>query len=148
MQEVWLHHGKITENNNTALWSGSSEIYENNQAYHFKIQGNCGMVSIRTGRDFKWKLVVIPSSGKPIARFVHEDFPNHGVCIDEFLMDREVGEGAFHLVVDCQSKRLHLKMNQSEKEGPFVSVEPHQPLRRAGLVDGDSNFTFCIGHKW
>ena len=146
MRDIWLY-GNFAENNNMSLWSGSSEIYERNPDYHFKIQGNYGMVSIRTGRDFKWKLAVISSrdSEKPFVRFVHDDFPTHGICTDEFLMDSQVGEGAFHLVAYYQSKRFHLKM---EKKDPFVSLGEHEPLRRTGLVEGAVDFTFCIGQKW
>lgn len=90
MRDIWLY-GNFAENNNMSLWSGSSEIYERNPDYHFKIQGNYGMVSIRTGRDFKWKLAVISSrdSEKPFVRFVHDDIPTHGICTDEFLMDSQ-----------------------------------------------------------
>ena len=148
-KDIWLH-GKFTQKDDAALWSGSEEIYEKNQNYHFKIQGNHGMVSIRTGRDFRWKLVVIPNPSRetPLVCFVHDDSPVQRVCTDEFLMDSEVGEGAFHLVVVYQGKRYYLKMNRSKKGDPFVSLEPHEPLRRAGLVEGVVDFTFCIGQKW
>ena len=150
IREMWLH--RLTDNNES-FWVGLNGIDEKKPKCHFKIQGNSGIVNIRTGANFNWKLVVIPSAEpkKPLdatVRFVPDNGEIHNSYIQEFLLDSEIGEGAFHLVVLMNGSRYHLRLNKTGKDDPFIVLEQHEPRRRAGLVGGDVDFTFCIGQKW
>ena len=155
MYDVWLRKDDKSEANGVVPWRRTVAIDdERNPDYHFKIQGDNGIVSVRTGQDFRWKLVVIPSEdpkkpGDSAVGFFHENnFGNRGY-MDKFLIDCETGESTFQLVVEVHGHRCHLMLNDKDGNYPIiVAPKEHKPIRRAGLVDGVTYYTFGIGQKW
>ena len=135
-------------------WVGTLDMEDRHPNYHFRIQGNNGIVSVHTGKDFKWKLVVIPPAdprrlGDCKVGFAHEDEYSNMNLIDNFMIGMEVGENAFHLIVDVHNQRRHLMLDETDKTYPIVvHPKPHQPVRLAGFMDGEKYFTFSIGHQW
>ena len=162
MFDMWLRRDSKYEGNGIVPLCGTLDIDdERDPDYHFKIQGDNGIVSIRTGKKFEWKLVVIPSQDpkKPegsFVGFVHDNDlekirmnPNKKKYIEEFVLECETGEGTFHLVVELEGQRRHLKLNDKDERYPVtVNAKEYNPMCRAGLVDGQNYFIFEIGQKW
>ena len=156
MFDLWMRLDKTA--GEVRPWTGTPGLGIDDDGrdpnYHFRIQGNNGIVSVHTGEDFMWKLVVIPSVdpsrlGDCVVGFVHKDDFNGKNFIDKFTIEMEVGENAFHLTVDVHGQRRHLMLDQTNKTYPIVVYpKQHQPVRLAGFVDGVKYFTFCVGIKW
>ena len=154
MFDLWLRLDETAEE--VRPWTGTLTLGSDGRDpnYHFRIEGNNGIVSVHTGEDFMWKLVVIPSAdpsrlGDCTVGFVHKDNFSRKNFIENFSIEMEVGENAFHLIVDVHNQRRHLKLDPENETYPIV-VHPkqHQPVRLAGFVDGVKYFTFCVGNKW
>ena len=173
MYDVWLCLDEKSEEE-IKPWIGTSDIeplietsdiddlnpddYFRNPNYHFRIQGENGVVSVHAGKEFKWKLVVAPAQDPTRPQnarvgFVHVDkCENQSSYIQNFQMGMEIGENVFHLIVHFGRESYHLKLDPSDTVNKFYPIgvypESHEPVRLAGLVDGETYFTFCIGQEW
>ncbi len=153
MHDVWLCvKEKETSQGDLKPWVGVQALDDRNPTFHFKIQGSNGMVTIRSGMDFEWKLVVEKSglqAGNPRVGFVLEKDVNKERHLDEFLMDMGLGEHAFHLISDNNYGRYHLKLNIDKKDNYPMELEKNYQVTSLGeLTVGKAFFTFGFGQKW
>ena len=152
MIDLWLCVGESC--GDIRSWTGTLGLEKRNSSYHFRIQGKNGIVSVYTGENFSWKLVVMPSKDPHRLQDCKVGFMRREICkeqdvIDTFLIGMEVGENTFHLIVDVHDKLRHLQLDEHNKDYPIViSPTEHAPVQLAGLVDGVKYFTFFVGNKW
>ncbi len=156
MFDVWLYLKE--ETGDFVPWLGTEDPGELDERYHFRIKGTNGIVSVHAGNGFKWRLVAdVLDPNKKKVGFVHTDRlqemrRDRPEVITEFLMNMEVGENLFHLVVQTDTGRHEAEPHQHQGEllpdrtQWRSSTRTAEPL--AGLVKAETYITFGIDQKW